>query len=155
MLQSSIDETRTLARGLNPAEQATGGCFNGIQLFAEEAEKLHSITCRFRSDLAEAEIPQSTCGHLYHIVQESVNNAVRHGSATTIMIRLMKQAEDVGLLTIEDDGRGFSDHLHKATRGMGLRLMRHRTDLIGGEFISTSGNGKGVKLSCTFSLTPP
>ena len=152
VLQSSIDETRSLSRGLNPAEQRDGGCLNGVQRFTDEAEELYSITCNFQTDLAEEDIPQSTCVHLYHIVHESVNNAVRHGSATVVEISIMRQSEDMGLMIIKDNGKGFSNVPHQAPRGMGLRLMRHRTDLIGGEFEATSQAGKGVKLSCSFSL---
>jgi PAS domain S-box-containing protein len=152
VLKSSIDETRTLARGLNPAEQTAGGCLNGLQRFSEEARDMYAIACSFQTDLDEAEIPPSTCVHLYHIVQESVNNAVRHGQASTVSIRISHQGVDMGLLTIKDDGGGFTDKLKGATRGMGLRLMRHRTDLIGGEFEATSHPGKGVTLRCSFAL---
>ena len=152
VLKNSIDETRALARGLNPAEQTAGGCLNGIQRFANEAENMYSIECLFHSDLDESEIPESTCIHLYHIVQESVNNAIRHGHASTVDIRISRQNGSMGCLTIVDDGGGFTEVHKGSTRGMGLRLMRHRTDLIGGEFEAASQPGKGVKLSCSFTL---
>ena len=153
VLKSSIDETRALARGLNPAEQTAGGCLNGIQRFVDEAVNMYDIECHFHSDLAEDEIPESTCIHLYHIIQESVNNAIRHGHALRVGIRIWRQDGSMGCLTIEDNGGGFTEVRKGATRGMGLRLMRHRTDLIGGEFEAASQPGKGVKLSCSFTLT--
>lgn len=152
VLQNAIAETRNLARGLNPSDQTGGGFLSQLARFATDSETMYNITCKQQSTLSEPNIPEKTGMHLYHIVQESVNNAVRHGKASSIVIRVTKQDAITGLLSITDNGTGFA----KATQGngMGLRLMRYRSNLIGGEFDAQSTVGKGVTLTCTFALTP-
>jgi PAS domain S-box-containing protein len=153
VLQDSINETRTLARGLNPADHAGGGFITGLTHFTGEARKLYEIEIALHIEMSEADIPEKTATHLHHIVQESVNNAVRHGHASTITISLSKLNSGTGLLTIQDNGRGFEAQSEDTPRvGMGLRLMRYRTDLIGGEFEASSCPTEGVKLSCTFAI---
>jgi signal transduction histidine kinase len=84
--------------------------------------------------------------HLYRITQEAVSNAVKHGKAKNIRIRLT-----AATLTITDDGAGI-----KATLpgdGMGLRIMRYRAEMCGGTLGVRNGRSKGVVVSCEFPST--
>ena len=83
--------------------------------------------------------------HLYHIAQEAVNNAVKHGKASNILIRLHHAGAHV-TLAIEDDGIGIPQPA--PSTGMGLHIMSHRARMIGGALsIERRPNG-GTLVTC-------
>jgi signal transduction histidine kinase len=83
---------------------------------------------------------------LFRIAQEAVNNAIRHGNAGQITIRLAR-VDDRLVLEVRDDGRGLP--AGRATgRGLGLRTMKHRADLIGAQFAVASPDSRGTVVSC-------
>jgi len=88
--------------------------------------------------------------HLYHIAQEAVTNAVRHGRARNILIRL-SEADSRGSLLVRDDGQGLVeppiDH-----PGMGLQIMRYRADMICGALELRSERAHGTSVTCKFPL---
>jgi signal transduction histidine kinase len=88
--------------------------------------------------------------HLYYIAQEAVNNAIKHGHASRILVAL-SAGEGEGTLVVEDDGRGI---LNSAAghSGMGLRIMSYRANMIGGgSEIERSADG-GTMVTVRFPL---
>jgi len=79
---------------------------SALRLYASEIEDLFGIGCRFQCEDAVLihDAPMAT--HLYHIAQEAVNNAIKHGHAKNILIRL-SSGEFQGMLVIKDDGAGI------------------------------------------------
>ena len=69
--------------------------------------------------------------HLYHIAQEAVNNAIKHGNASNIMIALGFARTAKVRLTISDDGGGILKR-RRSIQGMGLHIMNYRAKMIGG-----------------------
>lgn len=82
--------------------------------------------------------------HILAIVQESLSNTLRHAHARQAKIKLHQNSGTL-TLKIEDDGRGFSPQAVEA--GYGLRSMRDRARLIGGQFEITSTLGKGATIT--------
>ncbi|MBN8621293.1 MAG: hypothetical protein J0L63_20435 [Anaerolineae bacterium] len=82
--------------------------------------------------------------HVLAIVQESLSNTLRHAHARQVKITL-RQENGAQKLQIEDDGRGFSPQTVEA--GYGLRSIRDRTRLIGGQLDISSAPSKGAKIS--------
>lgn len=81
---------------------------------------------------------------LFRIVQESVNNAIKHAHAKTIEISLLYEPAVFRLL-VKDDGNGFEESLlEEAKTGIGLKNMKNRAVLIGGKLHITSSPGKGT-----------
>ncbi len=78
------------------------------------------------------------------IVQESLSNTLRHARARQVRVRLYRE-QGVLLLSIEDDGRGFSTD--SASEGYGLRSIRDRARLLGGQIGVESSPGKGTKVT--------
>ena len=70
--------------------------------------------------------------HLYRIAQEAITNAVRHGKARSINIRLDSTADEI-ILTIIDDGIGLPENARNG-EGLGLRIMAYRASMIGATF---------------------
>lgn len=84
--------------------------------------------------------------HILAIIQESLSNTLRHARAREVKISI-KRAYSSTRLCIEDDGRGFSSHM--AVTGYGLRSMRDRARLLGGQLDIDSTPGKGTKIVLT------
>ena len=87
--------------------------------------------------------------HLYRIVQEAINNAVKHGKAKRIVISL-KPAGNHIVLAVTDDGAGFSNE-NKKNGGMGLHIMKYRAGVVGALLEVRSGtDGAGTTVECIF-----
>lgn len=135
LINNAIDQTRDLARGLAPVEIEEGGLLSALQNFAAAIERLYHISCVFtfdkRTRITKTKYPYGPrlATHLYRIVQEAVNNAIKHGNAKSIIIA-MTTVRARGILTIQNDGTEFSVNNDKKS-GMGLRSMRYRSRMIG------------------------
>ena len=89
---------------------------------------------------------------LYRIVQEGVNNAVKHGHPHRIQIGLAAEGAHVRL-HIKDDGRGFRSDAPGHT-GMGLRIMQYRAHVIGAVLKIVSRPERGTEIHCLVPMTP-
>jgi signal transduction histidine kinase len=87
-------------------------------------------------------------GHLYRIAQEAVNNAVKHGKPTEIVIRF-RETPDGPWLQIADNGAGMPKADHRS-QGVGLRMMQHRAGVIGANLSIASRRSNGVTVTCSF-----
>jgi signal transduction histidine kinase len=93
------------------------------------------------------ELPPNTVVSLYRIVQEAINNTVRHANASTIEVRLMRTDDRIHIV-VEDDGSGLPKTAGRRTGGLGN--IRTRASLIQAELTSTPGpGGKGTRLEIT------
>jgi len=93
--------------------------------------------------------------HLYRIAQEAVSNALKHGQARRIEIGLTAKGRSI-TLAVKDNGTGIPRKLPKR-KGMGLRIMRHRAEVMGGALLVEPVPGGGTRVVCTVTeeLLPP
>jgi PAS domain S-box-containing protein len=151
LVNEAISRTRELARGLSPVVSEAHGLMSALGQLSNEIEDLFRISCRCECDDPVLINDVNLSTHLYHIAQESVNNAIKHGRATHIVIRL-GASNDSGTLTISDDGAGFSNNAPRDS-GMGLHIMAYRANMIGGTLQVGPGESGGAKVACTFPLS--
>jgi len=84
---------------------------------------------------------------IFRIVQEAINNAVKHSRANNILVQTVYQ-QGVFKLIINDNGVGFDMHsLQSGQKGIGLKSMQNRAALIGGTFLLESTGGKGTTVT--------
>jgi signal transduction histidine kinase len=147
LIEDAISLARGLAAGLFPLEADGGGLPTALSELAAHFSNRFDVACRFY--LAEPVHIQDTtvATHLYRIAQEAVQNAIRHGHARKIDIRLGKSGSVIALV-ICDDGSGIPTDkpIHQ---GMGLRNMKYRASIIGGN-LTLDGGGSGAIVTCTF-----
>ncbi|HEV2330327.1 MAG TPA: PAS domain S-box protein [Verrucomicrobiae bacterium] len=148
-IRQAIGHTRKLARGLFPVELETNGFVSALRELTDHAGKLFNVECRFECDASVAVRDNVAATHLYRIVQEAINNAVRHGKARRIVVSLRPAGEKVALMVV-DNGIGFSNQARKGS-GMGLHTMKYRAGVVGATLQIQSGNGKGAAVSCIFN----
>jgi PAS domain S-box-containing protein len=150
LVNEAIHKTRVLARGLLPVVSDSQGLMSALQVWAGEVEDLFGISCRFQCENDVLIHDDTMATHLYHIAQEAVNNAIKHGHAQDILIRL--SAEDGwGTLQIRDNGTGIQED-RSSNRGMGLHIMSYRAGMIGGRLEVRPSPPHGTCVTCTFRL---
>lgn len=120
---------RNLSRTLIPVELDSSGLVTALQRLAENAEKLFNIRCTLENAISLKFDDPTAITHLYRIVQEATSNAVKHGNASEVMISMEKKPGKI-IVQIEDNGTGFSNEWEKE-RGLGVRIMQYRSNLIG------------------------
>ncbi|MFT5207669.1 MAG: two-component system sensor kinase FixL [Candidatus Omnitrophota bacterium] len=151
LIVQSIEQTRDLARGLSPVEIEVAGLVYALQKLADTISGLYKISCQFvHSESTDIQCLSESilANHLYRIAQEAVTNAIQHGKADHVVIKL-DVVKKSGLLTIEDDGIGFDVNTDDMP-GMGLRSMRYRGRLIGAGIKITQGKISGTIVTCAF-----
>lgn len=130
-VDESIEQTRKIARGLCPVKLESFGLESAIDELAAEITGVFKIPCRIEKKGFITVRDNSTATNLYYIIRESVNNAIRHGKPTEILIRLIENRRRL-TATVENDGIVVKKKTQD--KGMGLMIMRYRAHLMRGEF---------------------
>lgn len=142
LIKDAITKSRRLARGLCPVYLVDHGLESSLRELAANTEAVFGIACLFLCNAPVRIRDNLVATHLFHIVQEAVNNAARHGQASVITIALDVNGDRM-TIRVEDDGTGIPAGLE--TRGMGLRIMGFRATMIRAALdIHANGNGGTV-----------
>jgi two-component system, NarL family, sensor kinase len=88
---------------------------------------------------------------VYRIVQELLNNILKHASATNVLVQLVREGSRLGVL-VEDNGRGFATEMLENSRGAGWSNIRSRVDYLKGKVDVHSEVGKGTSVTMEFDL---
>ena len=150
-VNDAILKTRELARGLLPVVSDAHGLMSALQQYASEIEDLFGIGCRFQCEevVLIHDAPMAT--HLYHIAQEAVNNAIKHGHPRNILIRLYA-GEREGTLIVKDDGVGITRPLGPHA-GVGMHIMNYRAGMVGGTLEIRRELPRGTTVTCRFPIS--
>ncbi len=150
LVNEAIHKTRELARGLLPVVSDSHGLMSALQLWAAEVQDLFGVSCRFQCETPVLIHDDAMATHLYHIAQEAVNNAIKHGEPRNVLIQLTAE-QGRGKLLIKDDGKGIAENPVN-TEGMGLHIMNYRAGMIGGTLEVRRGISQGTMVSCIFPV---
>jgi signal transduction histidine kinase len=88
---------------------------------------------------------------IYRIVQELLQNIKKHAEATEVMVQITNESSYIGIY-VEDNGMGGGDR-HEVKMGLGLKSIRHLTELLNGKFQIQTEAGKGFVVSVEFDKT--
>jgi PAS domain S-box-containing protein len=147
LVNQAIHKTKELSRGLMPVLSQPRGLMSALEQLAAEIEDLFGISCIVACRHPALIRDNSVATHLYHITQEAVNNAIKHGRATRITI-LVSVGSNRVLLAVEDNGSGLPESPENP--GMGLHIMRYRAKMIGGAIEFRRLSGGGTLVHCSF-----
>ncbi|MBI5686012.1 MAG: CHASE3 domain-containing protein [Verrucomicrobia bacterium] len=152
LVSKAAVHARSLARGLQPVEVESNGLMVSLEEMGRSISELFHIECRFECEEEVLVADNVVAVHLYRIAQEAVHNAIRHGHAKKVTIRLTA-ARGKATLEVRDDGKGMPDVLPE-TKGMGIETMRYRAEVIGGALEFRRAPERGTLVRCTFKLPP-
>jgi PAS domain S-box-containing protein len=147
LTREAIVHTRELAHGLSPVQLESMGLAGALQELAARSRRIFSVDCRFHCKHGFFNGGYEWGIHLYRIAQEAVSNAIKHGNATRLDIRL---ACPNGRLTlaVRDNGVGMPTNLRKR-KGMGLHVMQYRAGVLGGTLALQANRSGGTTVLCT------
>ena len=137
---------RNLAKGLYPMALDRDGFVVALEQLASRISKASNVRCAVKCAPAFMLLDGSAI-QIYRIIQEAVNNAIKHGSAHFIEIEC-KMVRNAPTIIIRNDGIPFREPARKA-KGMGLNLMRHRARMIGARLIIRRGRQGGCEMICS------
>jgi two-component system, LuxR family, sensor kinase FixL len=131
LVNHAIQSARKMALGISPVTLERGGLLPALQTLIGWSRSSYNVDVRLALSIRSAlRIGESAAAHLYLIVQEAINNAVKHGRARSIAVTLRSNRALVSL-SIVDDGVGITENPARGA-GMGLKLMEYRSAVIGG-----------------------
>jgi len=146
----ALDEVQEITAKLHPRYLERLGLTKALKtMFVKVADVLEF---NYEIDAIDGVFPKDAEINVYRIVQESVNNIIKHSDAAEAEIKIKKIADKV-VIEIKDDGRGFDvNNVKPSGSGLGLVGLKERTNMIGGTILinSSRGNGTEIKINLPF-----
>lgn len=149
--EQATDRLGEIYRGLVPRVLEENTLARALEIYAESANELPNVTVRFTQRNGADVDGKDDKIQLYRIVQEAVNNAIKHAEARAIDVFLEKENGRL-VLRVCDDGKGFDVDVKKAD-SLGLQNMRLRANAVGAAFSITSKPGQGTTITVLFAAT--
>lgn len=145
MVRHALTEVRRIIYDLRPMALDDLGLVPTLRKYLETTGDYNPGTVlAFKSNGTERRLPSSFETSIFRLVQEAISNAIRHGKATAIEVKLEWLKEHVSI-SVSDNGTGFDQSIVK-NQSFGLLGMRERIELIKGDFIINSSLGEGTIL---------
>jgi two-component system, NarL family, sensor kinase len=146
MLDSSIKEMRRVAHNLMPEALLKFGLDTALKDFCNDVNQSGVVKVAYQSiGIAEEKLPQTTTIAMYRIVQELLNNIIKHATATHAIVQLTQSGNCIAL-TVEDDGKGFDTATLDTAKGIGWANIKSRVDFLKGRLDVSSEPGKGTSV---------
>jgi signal transduction histidine kinase len=140
LASKTVNQVRDLALLLRPSMLDDLGLTPALNWHARETRKRTGRDVVVSTDEIIDNLPDEHKTCIYRVVQEAVNNAVRHASARTVEVAVRGDRGSV-TVTVQDDGAGFDTRF---TRGLGILGMEERVRRLGGTLRITSEPGRGT-----------
>ena len=160
--EENLKNIRNIIRNLTPSEIESASITQLLSELCENTTERIGIECKFYAEETEllSKVTTEQKLHIFRIIQESINNAIKHAKASEVSVIVRKENDGTDakaqgfLFMISDDGSGFSpiqeeskDIISQSTR-LGIKGMKSRTALLGAklEIKSDEETGTQVKL---------
>jgi two-component system NarL family sensor kinase len=146
MLDSSIKEMRRVAHNMMPEALVKFGLDTALKDFCNDINQSGALQVNYQSiGIENNGIEQTTAVNIYRIVQELINNTIKHAAAKTAIIQVSKLNSDISI-TVEDDGKGFDPAILQQSKGIGWINIQNRVDFLNGQLDVQSAPGKGCSV---------
>ncbi len=144
-----IEQTRQISRNLYPSFLEKIGLTRSVANMLDKVQRDTNIVCSFEicEETESLDLEKKT--HLYRIIQECINNTLKHSNATALKIAIKKE-NDLLKLTYQDNGKGISKN--EFSNGMGFMSIRERVRIINGILSFDDKSDKGFKLTLKLEL---
>jgi signal transduction histidine kinase len=152
LLSQTIIDLRDLSKSLSFEHIKSQGLAKTVTKEVERINKSGVVSAHLSVEGEVYSLGEQRELVLFRILQEAINNALKHSGAKNFDIDIVYSPEQVSLV-LKDDGAGFSSDTMENKDGSGLRNIKNRAMLIDGESFIESAPGKGCKV--TITVTPP
>ena len=149
--ERSVRSVRNMALLLRPSMLDDLGLVAALEWQGREVSRSSQMEVDVQSENVSEDLPDDYKVTIYRLVQEALNNAVRHSGARNASVRV-EQTGDQIKVTVTDDGRGFDP---KRSRGMGILGMEERVRRLGGRIAFQSAPGQGTAITAEMPVEVP
>lgn len=149
----AIGEVKEISYNLRPYQLDRIGLTKAVESLVKKAEAASGVVFTAHLDQIDDAFPKESEINFFRIVQESINNILKHAGATEVDVRIRREADQVRL-TIRDNGRGFTPGVTNADSGGGFGLLgiSERAQLLGGNAEVHSVIGQGTTVNIDINL---
>lgn len=146
MLDSSIQEMRRVAHNMMPEALLKFGLDTALKDLCNDINQTGALHVNYQSiGMEDCVIDQTTSITIYRIVQELINNTMKHAAATNSIVQLSKTGDKL-TITVEDDGKGFDTACLHMGKGIGWTNIMNRVEFLKGKLDINSRIGKGTSV---------
>lgn len=147
----AINEVREITHNLRPYQLDRLGLTQAISALARKVSETSPVELACHVDEVDGIFDKESEIHIYRIVQEGINNIVKHSGATEATV-VIKNASGRLSISIRDNGRGLAANSASSAAGFGLTSIRERAQIMGGTAGIDSAPGHGVNLHIDLPL---
>ena len=148
MLDQSISELRRVAHNMMPESLMKLGLDTALQDICHGTNQNGKLNLKYQSfNLDDASIPKSTASVIYRIIQELLNNMLKHAGADEALLQLVRNGNALSI-TVEDNGKGFDKEILQSNTGIGFSNLQNRVTYLQGvlDIQTAPGNGTSVNI---------
>lgn len=146
MLDSSIKEMRRVAHNMMPEALVRFGLNTALKDFCNDINLSGALQINYQSiGMDQEPVEQTTAVNIYRIVQELINNTLKHAAAKTAIVQVSQKGDSFSI-TVEDDGKGFDPQILQGTKGIGWTNIQSRVEYLKGHYDVQSEKGKGTSV---------
>lgn len=144
----SISDVRNISHNLRPVHLEKFGLTEAIEHMCDELASTSSVEWTCHIENIDDVFPEEREINFYRVIQEAVNNILRHAEATEAMVLIALEERELKAI-VKDDGKGFNPNRIKNSNGLGFVGMRERIESLGGTLNvkSTPGNGTNIYIN--------
>ena len=146
LVDESCKEVRSVSHNMMPNALLQKGLINAVREFIQQISS-KKLSINLQTDGLHKPIPSHVEMVLYRVIQESVNNVIKHAAASNLDISINQEADGIDVM-VEDNGKGFDTAAVKQNDGIGISNIKNRVQYLKGtvEWNSTLGNGTLVAI---------
>jgi len=151
LLVGTVAATRRIAADLRPLLLDDLGLLPAVESLVENFSQRTGVSCELAVSNPDMQLPGAHSTAVFRAVQEALTNVAKHAEAKHVEVAIEQRPTEV-IVSISDDGRGFSPQDPRKEGSFGLVGLRERAYLIGGEAIIASSAGRGTTIELRLPL---
>lgn len=152
MLDSSIKEMRRVAHNMMPEALVKFGLDTALKDFCNDINRSGALQVKYQPiGMEGATVEQTTAITIYRIVQELLNNVIKHAGARNAIVQVSKTNGEISI-TVEDNGKGFDTTVLRHGKGIGWHNIQSRIEYLKGKLDVQSAPGKGTSVMVEINL---
>lgn len=150
LIEKAMTEIRKLSKTLLPPSLGEVGLLQALNELADNIKQVNELAIAIQwNDVNENELPNKLKLTIFRIIQEQLNNVIKHAGAKHVTVRISKSNGTLSI-SVKDDGQGFEPEQKR--NGVGLRNITSRAEMNNGSVVIDSKPGNGCELTVNFVL---
>lgn len=151
MIDTSIKELRRVAHNMMPEMLTKFGLDEALREYCNTINATKLLTVKYQSHGMTARMDKSSEIIIYRIIQELLNNTLKHAAAKEAFVQLIREDSRLNIV-VEDNGKGFDANFSENNKGAGWVNIRSRVEYLKGQLDIHSEQGKGTLVNIEFNV---